>query len=197
MIDYGYDNPIKRSEELRKARLHTLRKQGATVIQSVDSYGHIVTHDPETGETLEVSMGRILGNIISQPIGPKYNTDDVERMRTICLLEFGWNLDDKTDEEVRKGYAKTIRYLRKKRKESLEYTISMSEYHRKGSLTKLFIKAEEKFRKRPLSDQEKNELVNAHKKKILCSVIRNYSVSTWSYLVSTWNYWERINEMKF
>ena len=153
-MDYGYDNPMGRLEEIREKRLRDLKAQGATVLKSVDPSGHIVTHDPETGEALEVSMGRTLGDIISQPIGPKYNTDDVEKMRTICLLEFGWNLDGKTDEEVRKGYAKTIRYLREKRKESLYNTISMSEYHEKGSLTKLFIKVEKKFHKRPLSDQE-------------------------------------------
>ena len=87
MMDYGYNNPRCKPEERRQARLRELRRQGATVLKSINSLGYTVTHDPETGKALEVSTGRALGSIISQPIGPEYDTDDVEQMRIICLWD--------------------------------------------------------------------------------------------------------------
>lgn len=48
MMDYGYNNPRCKPEERRQARLRELRRQGATVLKSINSLGYTVTHDPET-----------------------------------------------------------------------------------------------------------------------------------------------------
>lgn len=158
MMDYGYNNPRCKLEETRQARLRELRRQGATVPKSINTLGYIVTHDPETGKALEVSTGRTLGSIISQPISPEYDTDDVEQMRIICLWDFGQNLYDKPDEEVRKYYTESIKYLRKKRIEHLRTIVLMHERNEENPIAEYMIKAEEAIHGRPLNDQEKNSL---------------------------------------
>ena len=105
-----------------------------------------------------MSTGRTLGSIISQPIGPEYDTDDVEQMRIICLWGFGQNLYDKPDEEVRKYYTESIKYLRKKRIEHLRTIVLMHERNEENPIAEYMIKAEEAIHGRPLNDQEKNSL---------------------------------------
>lgn len=158
MMDYGYNNPRCKLEETQQARLRELRMQGATVLKSINSLGYTVTHDPETGKALEVSTGRTLGSIISQPIGSEYDTDDVEQMRIICLWDFGQNLYDKPDEEVRKYYTESIKYLRKKRIEHLLTIVLMHERNEENPIAEYMIKAEEAIHGRPLNNQEKNSL---------------------------------------
>ena len=158
MIDYGYNNPRCKSEERRQARLRELRRQGATVLKSINSLGYTVTHDPETGKALEVSTGRTLGSIISQPIGPEYDTNDVEKMRIICLWDFGQNLYDKSNEEVEKYYTESIKHLRKKRIEHLWTIVLIHERNEENPIAEYMIKAEEAIHGRPLNDQEKKSL---------------------------------------
>jgi len=79
-------------------------------------------------------------------------------MRIICLWDFGQNLYDEPDEEVRKYYTEVIKYLRKKRIEHLWTIALMHERNEENPIAEYMIKAEEAIHGRPLNDQEKKSL---------------------------------------